>query len=63
MASVGTTPFDPPVPTDYRIFYDMILDEKITAVRKPYRDDGFILISAGFDGLYGTPDDVFNFEK
>jgi len=30
---------------------------------RPYRADSFILFSAGPDGLYGTPDDVFNFNK
>lgn len=29
----------------------------------PYNKDSFILISAGKDGLYGTNDDIFNFEK
>jgi type II secretory pathway pseudopilin PulG len=32
-------------------------------VSRPYRSDSYILISAGYDGLYGTVDDVFNFEK
>jgi hypothetical protein len=27
---------------------------------RPYRADSYILMSAGFDGLYGTKDDVFN---
>ncbi|MHC5074858.1 MAG: hypothetical protein ACYTFM_00305, partial [Planctomycetota bacterium] len=27
----------------------------------PHRPDSYILISAGMDGLYGTPDDIFNF--
>lgn len=27
----------------------------------PYRPDSYILISAGADGLYGTPDDITNF--
>ncbi len=64
MGSVGTAPFgDPPVQAEPSIFYDVTLDEKMLPVRKPYRDDSFILISAGFDGLYGTPDDVFNFDK
>jgi prepilin-type N-terminal cleavage/methylation domain-containing protein len=27
----------------------------------PYRPDSYILISAGMDGLYGTPDDILNF--
>lgn len=29
----------------------------------PYNKDSFILISAGKDGLYGTEDDIFNFDK
>ncbi len=30
---------------------------------RPYRSESFILQSAGPDGLYGTGDDVFNFES
>jgi len=30
---------------------------------RPYRSDSFILLSAGPDGLYGTGDDVFNFDE
>jgi type II secretory pathway pseudopilin PulG len=29
----------------------------------PYRADSYILMSAGFDGVYGTADDVFNFAE
>jgi hypothetical protein len=29
---------------------------------QPYRSDSFILISAGWDGLYGTADDIYNFK-
>ena len=61
MASGGTTPDG--VPSDPAIFYDKTEDNKITAIKRPYRPDSYILISAGFDGLYGTDDDVFNFEK
>ena len=42
-------------------FYDYIKDPKITARDWPYRPDSYILISAGADGLYGTPDDITNF--
>jgi prepilin-type N-terminal cleavage/methylation domain-containing protein len=31
--------------------------------KRPYRADSFILISAGFDGEYGTADDIRNFKK
>lgn len=30
---------------------------------RPYRADSFLLQSAGADGLYGTADDVFNFDQ
>jgi len=30
---------------------------------RPYRADTYILISAGFDGKYGTRDDVFNYPE
>ncbi|MHC4950097.1 MAG: type II secretion system protein [Planctomycetota bacterium] len=35
----------------------------LTGVKRPYRAESYILISAGQDGLYGTGDDIFNFEK
>jgi hypothetical protein len=43
-------------------FYDIITNEKIQT-RKPYNEDSYILMSAGYDGLYGTADDVFNFAQ
>lgn len=30
---------------------------------RPYKSDSYILLSAGFDGLYGTRDDIYNFQK
>jgi len=45
-------------------FYEITRDKKISIrLGRPYRVDSYILISAGFDGEYGTEDDVFNFEK
>ncbi len=38
-----------------------ITDPKITAKLWPYRPGSYILISAGADGIYGTPDDIRNF--
>jgi prepilin-type N-terminal cleavage/methylation domain-containing protein len=56
--------------TDYKDFEDMILNKQVQnatqavgGVKRPYRADSYILISAGKDGLYGTADDLFNFEK
>jgi len=43
-------------------FYDYIRDPRIAARPWPYRPDSYILISAGADGLYGTGDDIRNFE-
>ena len=45
----------------YQFFYDYIRDPKIAAKPWPYRPDSYILISAGVDGIYGTPDDITNF--
>lgn len=47
--------------SNYQYFYDYIRDPKITAMPQPYRPKSYILISAGFDGIYGTADDIKNF--
>lgn len=47
------------------LFYTYITDKKIfdsSGIRRPVRPDTFLLISAGYDGLYGTADDICNFE-
>ena len=44
-------------------FENMIVNENVQTIRRPYRADGYILISAGKDGDFGTADDVFNFDK
>ena len=46
---------------DPRRFYLNTQDRKAPSKPAPYRADSFILISAGPDGLYGTPDDICNF--
>ncbi|MDT8300855.1 MAG: prepilin-type N-terminal cleavage/methylation domain-containing protein [Sedimentisphaerales bacterium] len=43
-------------------FYRNTRNTQVTTVRRPYRTDSYILISAGFDGEYGTADDICNFE-
>lgn len=52
-------------PVDPINFYNRIWNEKVynstTNIFRPYRSDTYILLSAGFDGEYGTPDDIFNF--
>ena len=44
-------------------FYIKTRNKEITTMNRPYRADSFILISDGFDGQYGTGDDVFNFSE
>jgi hypothetical protein len=47
---------------DPRRFYLNTQNDKYATHSRPYRPDSFILISAGPDGLYGTGDDICNFE-
>jgi prepilin-type N-terminal cleavage/methylation domain-containing protein len=57
-------PFEHPLAdfrSSYSVFYGYITDPKITAKQWPYRPGSYILISAGADGFYGTPDDIRNF--
>lgn len=44
------------------VFYDYIDDPKVTAMPWPSNPDSYLLISAGPDGLYGTGDDMCNFD-
>jgi type II secretory pathway pseudopilin PulG len=44
-------------------FYRNTASKKIGGITKPYNEDSYILISAGWDGLYGTRDDVYNFAE
>lgn len=47
-------------PEGYKL-YEMILDKSALPIQRPKNKDSYILISAGWDGIYGTRDDVFNF--
>ncbi len=51
---------DPPGP---RLFLNAITNDKVTSTPRPHNEDGYILVSAGWDGLYGTQDDVYNFAR
>ncbi len=50
----------------YTYFWNFIEDQKAivgtgtNATRRPYNPDSFLLISKGYDGQYGTEDDVTN---
>ena len=58
-----------PMAGDPTIFYDNTLNPNFPPRDDPYfpgrryKAESFILLSAGPDGLYGTPDDVFNFNR
>ena len=43
-------------------FYETIKDSRVDAYDKPHNPKTFILISAGPDGVFGTKDDVTNFD-
>ncbi len=45
----------------YENFYEFITDPKVSSMPWPYNPDSYLLISAGYDGLYGTADDITNF--
>ena len=59
----GKPDADHPMFADPKLFYDITRNGKMTTVSRPYRGGSYILISAGKDGLYGTADDIFNFNK
>lgn len=42
------------------VFYDRIINPKVI-VPWPHNPDSLILVSAGYDGIYGTDDDITNF--
>jgi len=55
--------YNPPGGTyEGEVFYAITKNKDVTTTPKPYNENSYILISAGWDGLYGTEDDVFNFE-
>lgn len=61
----------PTDPCDPDSFTKMICDENVFNTTKqgnkgrvwPHNADRFLLISPGYDGLWGTPDDVRNYQK
>jgi type II secretory pathway pseudopilin PulG len=44
-----------------KTFANFIMNPKTTAKLTPFRPDSYLLISPGYDGVYGTGDDVTNF--
>jgi hypothetical protein len=47
------------------VFRSLIRDPRASTSNfdVPYKPDSYILVSAGIDGLYGTPDDIYNFQR
>ncbi|MGD0078951.1 MAG: type II secretion system protein [Sedimentisphaerales bacterium] len=52
-----------PMAGDPTVFLKAITNTQVTSTPRPHREDSYILVSAGFDGLYGTRDDVYNFSE
>ncbi len=44
-------------------FYKVTQHKGVVPIERPHNKDSYILISAGWDGIYGTRDDVFNFTE
>jgi len=55
LAKEGTFP-------DGARFYENTRNYQVTNVTMPFNKDTYILISAGYDGEYGTSDDICNFD-
>jgi len=64
---IGLHPMSTVAPNDsldaMERFYNLTKNPNFTSPPRPYRSESFILQSAGPDGLYGTGDDVFNFDR
>jgi len=60
-ASDYTAP-DPDNRTGIEIFYDTITNPNVQTHEKPFNAKTFILISAGWDGIFGTKDDISSFD-
>jgi len=61
MARAGQTASGPVNPAWPGLFYSKTRNTKIPGGDRPFREDSYILLSAGFDGEYGTSDDILNF--
>jgi len=57
-----TTTGTPHALSRWQQFYRVTQNHMISPARQPYRSDTYFLLSAGYDGEYGTVDDIFNFD-
>ncbi len=46
-----------------QVFYEKLTQRQDGNFYKPYNKSTFLLISAGYDGIYGTKDDLTNFDN
>jgi hypothetical protein len=53
--------FTPQTPPPAESFQRYIRNEGVQAALRPQREDTYLLVSPGADGLYGTADDVADF--
>ncbi len=49
--------------TNAQVFYEKLTQRQDGNFYKPYNKTTFIFISAGYDGIYGTKDDLTNFDN
>ena len=52
-----------PLYADTNLFYKITRDRRVKDMSMPRKANSYILISPGYDGLYGTEDDVMNFKR
>ena len=50
-----------PIRADHNIFYNTTWNGRDRVMPKPFNSETYLLVSAGWDGFYGTKDDIFNF--
>jgi prepilin-type N-terminal cleavage/methylation domain-containing protein len=53
---------DNPAKSSAQYFYELITQRQDGTFFKPYNPNTYLLISAGWDGIYGTDDDITNFD-
>ena len=53
---------DPPIDPTPGFFQHYIWNQDVGAKVYPQRADSYLLVSPGADGLYGTADDIANFD-
>ena len=55
---------DPTVPHElsFNKFYEIINNSKIDTHDQPFNATTFLLMAPGWDGIFGTKDDITNFD-